>query len=77
MQNIYTASAVVVGVLANRRRQSADLLRVPCINEEVTSCRRGSPLVKHMNLHWIICSGGDLLPWLQNCFKPELISALA
>jgi len=32
--NIYVASAVVAGVLANHRRRSANLLRVPCISEE-------------------------------------------
>jgi len=32
--NIYVASAVVAGVLANHRRRSANLLCVPCISEE-------------------------------------------
>jgi len=33
--NIYVASAAVAGVLANRQRWSANLLRLPCISEEV------------------------------------------
>jgi len=32
--NIYVASAVVAGVLANRQRRSANLLRLPCISEK-------------------------------------------
>jgi len=32
--NIYVAGTLVSGALANRRRRAANLMRVPCLNEE-------------------------------------------
>jgi len=32
--NIYVAGDAVAGVLANRRRRAANLMRVPCLSEE-------------------------------------------
>jgi len=66
--NIYVDSAVVAGVLANCRRQSANFLRVP--NEKYTC--------KYMNIgrQRLVT---NLLPCLQKPglnFKPELILAL-